>query len=222
MRKGSHFFAYLSRMKFIHRWGLMRNTWGDNIQEHSLQVAMIAHALAVIRNRLFAGRLNPERVMLLAVFHEVSEVITGDLASPIKYFDPQIKRAYAEIEDIARKKLWEMIPEELRDYYRSVIFVDEEDHENWQVVKAADKISAYAKCLERRCARRSLRRRTRRRLPDILPRRTAGRGPTARFQDGHGSDAGPRCATPTRPCGRRIDIVGCPWSCGANSMSRIV
>ena len=93
VRKGSHFFAYLSRMKFIHRWGLMRNTWVDNIQEHSLQVAMIAHALAVIRNRLFAGRLNPERVMLLAVYHEVSEVITGDLPSPIKYFDPQIKRA---------------------------------------------------------------------------------------------------------------------------------
>ena len=146
--KGSHFFAYLSRMKFIHRWGLMRNTWVDNIQEHSLHVAMIAHALAVIRNRLFAGRLNPERVMLLAVYHEVSEVITGDLPSPIKYFDPQIKRAYAEIEDVARKRLWEMIPEELRDYYRSIIFVDEEDHENWKIVKAADKISAYAKCLE--------------------------------------------------------------------------
>lgn len=146
--KGSHFFAYLSRMKFIHRWGLMRNTWVDNIQEHSLHVAMIAHALAVIRNRLFAGRLNPERVMLLAVYHEVSEVITGDLPSPIKYFDPQIERAYAEIEDVARKRLWEMIPEELRDYYRSVIFVDEEDHENWKIVKAADKISAYAKCLE--------------------------------------------------------------------------
>ena len=86
--------------------------------------------------------------MLLAVYHEVSEVITGDLPSPIKYFDPQIKRAYAEIEDVARKRIWEMIPEELRDYYRSVIFVDEEDHENWQIVKAADKISAYAKCLE--------------------------------------------------------------------------
>ena len=148
VRKGSHFFAYLSRMKFIHRWGLMRNNWVDNIQEHSLQVAMIAHALAVIRNRLFAGRLNPERVMLLAVFHEVSEVITGDLPSPIKYFNPEIKSAYKEIEDVARRKLWEMIPEELRDYYRSVIFVDDDDYENWQVVKAADKISAYAKCLE--------------------------------------------------------------------------
>lgn len=113
VRKGSHFFAYLSRMKFIHRWGLRRNTWVDNIQEHSLQVAMIAHALAVIRNRLFAGRLNPERVMLLAVFHEISEVITGDMPSPIKYFNPGIESAYDEIEDVARRKLWEMIPEEL-------------------------------------------------------------------------------------------------------------
>ena len=111
-------------------------------------MAMIAHALAVIRNRLFAGRLNPERVMLLAVFHEISEVITGDMPSPIKYFNPEIKSAYAEIEDVARRNLWEMIPEELRDYYRSVIFVDDDDYENWRIVKAADKISAYAKCLE--------------------------------------------------------------------------
>ena len=148
MRKSSHFFAYLSRMKFIHRWGLMRNTLVENIQEHSLQVAMIAHALALIRNRLFAGDLDPERVMVLAVFHEVSEVITGDFPSPLKYFNPEISRAYSEIEQVARRKLWDMIPAELKEDYRSVLFPEEADAEGWEVVKAADKISAYAKCLE--------------------------------------------------------------------------
>ena len=148
MPNSSHFFAYLSRMKFIHRWGLMRNTQVENIQEHSLQVAMIAHALALIRNRLFAGGLDPERVMVLAVFHEVSEVITGDFPSPLKYFNPEISRAYSEIEEVARNKLWGMIPSELQDDYRSVLFHDEAEAESWEVVKAADKISAYTKCLE--------------------------------------------------------------------------
>ena len=141
-------FAYLSRMKFIHRWGLMRNTQVENIQEHSLQVAMIAHALALIRNRLFAGSLDPERVMVLAVFHEVSEVITGDFPSPLKYFNPEISRAYSEIEEVARNKLWEMIPADLQDDYRSILFRDETEAESWEIVKAADKISAYTKCLE--------------------------------------------------------------------------
>ena len=148
MPTSSHFFAYLSRMKFIHRWGLMRNTQMENIQEHSLQVAMIAHALALIRNRLFAGGLDPERVMVLAVFHEVSEVITGDFPSPLKYFNPEISRAYSEIEEVARNRLWEMIPAELRDDYRPVLFHDPAEAQNWEIVKAADKISAYTKCLE--------------------------------------------------------------------------
>ena len=148
MPNSSHFFAYLSRMKFIHRWGLMRNTQVENIQEHSLQVAMIAHALALIRNRLFAGGLDPERIMVLAVFHEVSEVITGDFPSPLKYFNPEISRAYSEIEEVARNKLWEMIPAELRDDYRPVLFHDQAEADSWEIVKAADKISAYTKCLE--------------------------------------------------------------------------
>ena len=148
MRKGSHFFAYLSRMKFIHRWGLMRNTSVENIQEHSLQVAMIAHALALIRNRLFAGSVDPERVMILAVFHEVSEVITGDLPSPLKYFNPEISGAYSEIEQVARRKLWAMIPQKLQADYRSVLFREEGDAAAWELVKAADKLSAYTKCLE--------------------------------------------------------------------------
>jgi 5'-deoxynucleotidase len=144
----SHFFAYLSRMKFIKRWGLMRNTLSENIQEHSLQVAMIAHGLAIIRNKLFEGNVDPERVITLAVFHEVGEVITGDLATPIKYYNPEIKKAYSEIENIAKHKLLKMLPEKIKDEYSSIFFVENIDSEHWKIVKAADKISAYLKCLE--------------------------------------------------------------------------
>lgn len=144
----SHFFAYLSRMKLINRWGLMRNTYTENIQEHSLQVAMIAHGLALIKNKKFNGDLNPERVLALAVFHEAGEVITGDLATPIKYFNPKIKRAYTEIEEIAKEKLLNMLTADMRDDYRALLFVEEGDKEHWKIVKAADKISAYIKCLE--------------------------------------------------------------------------
>ncbi|MGI6065548.1 MAG: 5'-deoxynucleotidase [Bacillota bacterium] len=144
----SHFFAYLSRMKFIQRWGLMRNSCPENIQEHSLQVAMIAHGLALIKNKFFAGEVNPERVMALAVFHEVSEVITGDLATPIKYFNPEIEKAYHDIEGIAKERLHQMLPLELQDEYEPLLFLNESEKENWQLVKAADKICAYLKCIE--------------------------------------------------------------------------
>ncbi len=144
----SHFFAYLARMKFIQRWGLMRNTCAENIQEHSLQVAMIAHGLALTRNRVFGGQVDAERVMALAVFHEVGEVITGDLASPIKYFNPEIKTAYGRIEQVAIQRLLGMVPEELRQDYRSLLFAPEADREHMALVKAADKICAYLKCLE--------------------------------------------------------------------------
>src|SRR4051794_33034217 len=110
----SHFFAYLARMKLIQRWGLMRNTHPENIQEHSLQVAMIAHALAIINNEYFNGTINAERVMTLAAFHEVSEVITGDLATPIKYFNPEIKKAYGDIEEVAKQRLFHMLPDKLQ------------------------------------------------------------------------------------------------------------
>ncbi len=144
----SHFFAFLSRMKLIQRWGLMRNTIPENIQEHSLQVALIAHALAVIKNKHFGGTVDPERTMALGVFHEVSEVITGDLATPIKYFNPEIKKAYGEIEEVAKKRLLSLLPEELHPDYKSYLFKEEKDTEGWQLVKAADKISAYLKCVE--------------------------------------------------------------------------
>jgi len=144
----SHFFAYLARMKFIQRWGLMRNTRTENIQEHSLQVAMIAHSLALIRNKLFDGRVNPERVTILALYHDAGEVITGDLATPIKNFNPKIKPAFNEIEEVARQKLFNMLPEALRSEYEPLFFGIEADREHWTLVKAADKICAYLKCLE--------------------------------------------------------------------------
>lgn len=147
----SHFFAYLGRMKHIRRWGLMRNTMAENIQEHSLQVAMIAHCLALIRNQFFDGKVNPERVAVLGMFHEAGEVITGDLATPIKYFNPEIKSAYQAIEGIAKERLQNMLPEPLQPFYRSLLTEtsgDEGERQHHVLVKAADKIAAYLKCLE--------------------------------------------------------------------------
>lgn len=141
-----HFFAYLSRMKYIARWGLMRNTRPENVQEHSLQVAMVAHALALIRNRRYGGRLDPERVMALAVYHEAGEVITGDLATPVKYFNPEIKEAFKRIESIACGRILRMLPEDLRADYEPLI--NQPDDEAHRVVKAADRICALLKCIE--------------------------------------------------------------------------
>lgn len=142
----SHFFAYLAKMKLIQRWGLMRNTSYENIQEHSLQVAMIAHALALIKNKYFGGKINPDQVMVIASYHEVGEVITGDIATPIKYFNPEIKKAYDEIELIARQRIFNMLPEDFREEYRSILFNDNLEYK--KIIKAADKIAAYIKCLE--------------------------------------------------------------------------
>ena len=143
-----HFFSYMAKMKHIKRWGLMRNTRDENIQEHSLQTAMIAHALAVIRNTLFGGDVDANRVMAVAVYHEAGEVITGDLATPIKYFNPEIKKAYKGIERIAEQKLIGMLPEAVRGEYEKLIVHKEEDAEAYAIVKAADKICAYLKCIE--------------------------------------------------------------------------
>lgn len=148
----SHLFAYLSRMKYIERWGLMHNVHTENIQEHSLQVAMISHALAIIKNRYFDGNVNPERVAVLAMYHDSSEVITGDLPTPIKYFSPRIKEAYKEIEEIANQRLLELVPTEMQDEFRSIFFPEPADDPHWLLVKGADKISAYLKCLEERKA----------------------------------------------------------------------
>ena len=147
MPEPSHFFACLARMKYIARWGVMRNTRTENIQEHSLQAAMIAHGLALISREVFGRPVDAERVMALAVFHEVSEVFTGDLPSPIKHHDPALRSAYARIEEAARQRLYRMLPEELRDAYRPLLMTGEED-EHVRLVKAADKLCAYLKCLE--------------------------------------------------------------------------
>ncbi len=148
----SHFFAYLFRMKFIMRWGLMHNTYPENVQEHSLRVAQIAHALALIRNRFFDGAVNPERVTLLALYHDAAEVLTGDLPSPIKYFNPEINKAYREIEASATKRLVSMVPDELVSDYREFLAPDESEKGHQEIVKAADKLCAYIKCLEETAA----------------------------------------------------------------------
>ena len=142
----SHFFAYLSRMKYILRWNLMRNTRSENIQEHSLQVAMLAHGLAVIRNRVFGGDVDCDRVMTLAVYHEASEVITGDLATPIKYFNPKIRDAYKQIEGVAAERQEAMLPKELQACYHDLL--QQPQGAEHDLVKAADRLSAYLKCVE--------------------------------------------------------------------------
>ncbi len=141
-----HFFAYMARMRYINRWGLMRNTQQENIQEHSLQVAMIAHCLALIGNRIYGKSYDPERIMALAAYHEASEVITGDMATPIKYSSPQLRDAYKHMEQIAGQQLLAMLPGELQADYKSLLLQAED--ENHQIVKAADRIAAYLKCVE--------------------------------------------------------------------------
>ena len=143
----NHFFAYMARMKLIRRWSLMKSVSEENIAEHSAQVAQIAHALAVIKNTLFGGDLNADRVATIALYHETSEVLTGDLPTPIKYYNPEIRKAYKDIEGIANEKLLSMLPEELRGEYRALIVTDPNSYEH-TLVKAADKISAHIKCVE--------------------------------------------------------------------------
>ena len=141
-----HFFAMLSRMKYINRWGLMRNTVAENIQEHSHQVAVLAHALAVIQNRFYGGQLDPGEVAVAALYHDASEILTGDMPTPIKYDNPDIRCAYKQVESMAEQKLLSMLPEELRgDFDAAVTIPDPQIH---AIVKAADKLSAYLKCVE--------------------------------------------------------------------------
>ena len=142
----SHFFAYISRMRFIQRWALMRNTAPENVQEHSHQVAVLAHALAVIRNEKFGGAVDPGQVAVAALYHDASEILTGDMPTPIKYDDPAIQHAYKEVEAVAEKKLLHMLPQELQSVYAPILTPTDPDVE--RLVKAADKLSAYIKCVE--------------------------------------------------------------------------
>ena len=142
----SHFFAYLSRMRFIQRWALMRNTAPENVQEHSHQVAVLAHALAVIRKEKFGGTVDPGQVAVAALYHDASEILTGDMPTPIKYDNPAIRKAYKDVEAVAEGKLLAMLPEELQAVYAPILTPT--DPEVIRLVKAADKLSAYIKCVE--------------------------------------------------------------------------
>lgn len=148
--KESKFFAVISRMKYINRWSLMRNTITENISEHSLETAFIAHALALIRNKRFGGNVDPERCALLAMYHDTTEIITGDLPTPVKYYNSDIKGAYDEIEKKAENTLLSYLPDDLREYYEPLLSPTEEEKELWQLVKGADKLSALIKCIEER------------------------------------------------------------------------
>lgn len=144
----SHFFAHLSRLKLISRWPLMRNVRTENVSEHSLQVAFVAHALAIIKNKRFNGKVNPERIALLAMYHDASEVLTGDLPTPTKYYNPQITIEYKKIEKIAQHKLIDMLPQELQDDFRTLIDDDYYDESEKSIVKQADALCAYLKTIE--------------------------------------------------------------------------
>lgn len=140
------FFALISRMRYIGRWGLMRNTFQENIQEHSHMVAVLAHGLAVIDRDILGGNADPDRCASAALFHDASEILTGDLPTPIKYYNPSIKKAYKEIEAVSCEKLLSMLPQEVRQTYAPLLH--ESDESVYAIVKAADKLSAYIKCVE--------------------------------------------------------------------------
>ena len=143
----NEFFALLGRMRYITRWGLMRNTFSENIQEHSHQVAVLAHALALIRRDiLHLEGPDPDRCAVAALYHDASEILTGDLPTPIKYYNPEIKTAYKQVERVAGERLLTMLPSQLRESYAPLVM--ESDEQIGIVVKAADKLSAYIKCVE--------------------------------------------------------------------------
>ncbi|MBR1749580.1 MAG: 5'-deoxynucleotidase [Ruminococcus sp.] len=145
-----NFFAVISRMKYINRWALMRNTIQENLSEHTLETAYIAHVLALMRNKRYGGNIDPERCALLAMYHDCTEIITGDLPTPIKYYNPEIRDAYGEIEENAKNKLLAYLPDDLKDDYEPLFVPTEKEKELWQLVKAADKISALIKCIDER------------------------------------------------------------------------
>lgn len=141
-----YFFPMIARMRYINRWGLMRNTDPENIQEHSHMVAVLAHALAVLQNQRFGGQVDPGMAAVAALYHDAGEILTGDLPTPIKYDNPDIQRAYQAVESVAEQKLLSLLPEDLRPVYDEALSVP--DPEIRALVKAADKLSAYLKCVE--------------------------------------------------------------------------
>ena len=140
------FYALVSRMRYITRWGLMRNTFSENVQEHSHMVAVLAHALALIRRDILGMQADPERCAVAALFHDASEILTGDLPTPVKYYNPDIKTAYKQVEHVSGTRLLEMLPPQLRENYAPLVY--ESDESVHDIVKAADKLSAHIKCIE--------------------------------------------------------------------------
>ena len=145
-----HFFAFIDRMRYIHRWGLMRSTIPETLTEHAQQVAMIAHALVLIENRKFGADLNPDRAAVLALYHDASETITGDLPTPIKYYNREILGSYRAVEDYAKDTLLDKLPAYLQEDYSEIL--NGELEPEWAFVKAADTLSAYLKCVTERQA----------------------------------------------------------------------
>ncbi len=149
MTDNSNFFAILSRMKYVNRWGLMRNSKKESLSDHTLDVVFIAHALVVIANTYYGAALDEGRVVLLAAFHDTPEIITGDLPTPVKYFDPEIKKAYDKVEESAKAKMIDQLPEEMQGTYETIMDAkNPEDSVLMKYVKAADKLSALIKCIE--------------------------------------------------------------------------
>ncbi len=145
-----HFFAFIDRMKYIRRWGLMRSTIPENLTEHAQQTAMLAHALVLIENRRFGGTLNADRAAVLALYHDAAETITGDLPTPVKYYSREILGGYREVEDYAKDSLLNKLPGDLQADYSDIL--NGEYEPEWPFVKAADTLSAYIKCIEERQA----------------------------------------------------------------------
>ena len=143
-----HFFAYVAKLKYILRWGLKRNVENENVKEHSFDVAVIAHALALIRNRYFDGDIDANQLAVVALYHDASEVLTGDLPGPIKYFNPSIAEAYKDVEKAAKAKLLTMLPEEMQADYAPYIDDSTMTRDLKRIVKAADVLSAYIKCIQ--------------------------------------------------------------------------
>ena len=144
----NNFYAFVSRMKYIDRWALMRNSYTENISEHSLEVSILTHALCVIGNKRLGKKLDAERAVLVAIYHDASEIITGDMPTPIKYLNKDIKGAFKDIEAKANMRLLEMLPDDIRDSYEEILFPDKSLEYELKLVKAADKLSALIKCIE--------------------------------------------------------------------------
>lgn len=146
------FFAMMARMKYIERWALMRNSVKENISEHSLEVAMIAHALGIIANEKFGKEIDLGKITLMGLYHDANEIITGDMPTPVKYYDEEIQKAYKKVERVASVTLLNQLPDYMQPYYREILLEQSGEETLWRLVKGADKLSALIKCIEEKKA----------------------------------------------------------------------